>query len=468
MRGGSAVAAIVATLAAVGGVGSVRLAPGAARAARTNLFGARLTAAAAPRPARLASRARARRTEADDDAAPDAAALARKRRYINLTGFPFPLGPLFSRATCVTELHRGRVWLFEQEQSLGFGVGSTIAANSRMVVVRLASGELWVLNPLAPTAELVEALRALGGRVAHVVLGSTQYEHKVFVPPFARALAADQPRLWIVPDQWAFPLDLPNEALGLIGARVLRDDLPAAIRPPWAAELPYTVLRPRARLGLGYAAVEAAFVHRATRTLLLTDGLVRVPREPPAVLDRLNLRALGSPGNLLSRGAAFSNWRGRGAEIREADAADAAEALRAAALKGARPERAAAAAEARGWQRNAVLALYFGPSVEAITDPPAAFDSLAERWLVGPVCATLIYSSSSVRGAVGEWVERICALGKFDTIVPAHFAAARGTPADLRAAFAPVLADAPERPYRAADVRLLSDLSKVLKVLGVI
>ncbi|KAG8458765.1 hypothetical protein KFE25_012963 [Diacronema lutheri] len=190
-------------------------------AALAVLLGAGVAAAAALRPSGLArapaARARAapvvtlpggRRAAARAPAAAAAAAgaaagaaLRRKRWYINLTGFPFPLGPLFSRATCVRELHRGRVWLFEQEQSLGVGAGATIATNSRMVVVRLASGSLWVLNPLAPTAELVEALRAIGGRVAHVVLGSTQYEHKVFVPPFMRAVAADAPSLWVVPEQ---------------------------------------------------------------------------------------------------------------------------------------------------------------------------------------------------------------------------------------------------------------------------
>jgi hypothetical protein len=389
--------------------------------------------------------------EADDEAA-----LRLKRRYINLTGFPFPLGPIFERATTVRELHRGRVWLFEQEQSLGLGVGSTISANARMVVVRLRSGELWVLNPIAPTVELVEQLRAIGGRVAHVVLGSTQYEHKILVPPFMRARAADRPQLWIVPEQWSFPFDFPPEMLGLAGARSLREDMPTERAPPWATELPFALLRPRSRLGLGYAAVEAAFVHRQTRTLLLTDGLVRVPPEAPAVLDRENLRALGSAGNLVSAVAARTNWRGRGAEIRAADAADA--------QRGFTP----AQAEKRGWQRNAVLALYFGPSAEAISQPELAFRALEGRWLVGPVCATLIYSSDGVREAVRTWVDRICKLGGFDTIVPAHFAVARGTPSDVRRAFAPLLAGSPQTPYRAEDVRLLADLSAVLRRIGVI
>lgn len=406
---------------------------------------------------RAAVRAARREPAAAADAATDET-LRRKRRYINFTGFPFPLGPLFSRETRVRELHRGRVWLFEQEQSLGVGRGSTISTNARMVVVRLADGGLWVLNPLAPTAELVEQLRALGGRVGHVVLGSTQYEHKVFVPAFMRAVRADGPQLWVVPEQWAFPLDLPLELLGIFGARTLRDGLPEARQPVWASELRYALLRPRQRLGLGYAAVEAAFVHTASRTLLLTDALVQVPRQPPPVLDRANLRALGEPGNLITAAAAWTNWRGQRQQIRAAEEADAA--------AGQTEEQAVQ----RGWKRNAVLSLFFGPSAEAISRPERAFDALAGRWLVGPVCATLIYSSPKVSVALALWVDKIASgrLGRFDTIVPAHLGVGRGTPADVRRAFAPVLSGCGTDVYRAPDVRLLADISSGLRKLGVI
>lgn len=59
----------------------------------------------------------------------------------------------------------------------------------RSVVVALRDGGLWVHNPVAPTAELLEMvaeLEARHGAVRYVVLGSTQVEHKVFLGPFAR------------------------------------------------------------------------------------------------------------------------------------------------------------------------------------------------------------------------------------------------------------------------------------------
>ncbi len=49
---------------------------------------------------------------------------------------------------CAAQLDRGRIWLFEQEQALGF---SNVTTNVRMTVIRLQSGGLWVHAPIAPT-----------------------------------------------------------------------------------------------------------------------------------------------------------------------------------------------------------------------------------------------------------------------------------------------------------------------------
>lgn len=75
---------------------------------------------------------------------------ASDQSYLNLTGYPFPLGPITRRATIRKELVRGTIWGFEQPQSLG---GSNVTANVRMTIVRLQSGGLWVHAPIAPTRE---------------------------------------------------------------------------------------------------------------------------------------------------------------------------------------------------------------------------------------------------------------------------------------------------------------------------
>jgi hypothetical protein len=48
---------------------------------------------------------------------------------------------------------KGSVWLFEQEQALGF---SSVSTNIRMTVVKLKSGGLWVHAPIAPTRECIQ------------------------------------------------------------------------------------------------------------------------------------------------------------------------------------------------------------------------------------------------------------------------------------------------------------------------
>ena len=82
-----------------------------------------------------------------------APAKAASRRYINLTGFPFPLGPFTERRTVETELVAGKVYGFEQEQKL-----SGITANVRAVVFRMNDNHLLVYNPVAPTLTLAQTL----------------------------------------------------------------------------------------------------------------------------------------------------------------------------------------------------------------------------------------------------------------------------------------------------------------------
>lgn len=104
-----------------------------------------------------------------------------KQFYINFTGFPFPLGPFLNRRTIRTEVRllnslrihysafqlaisnfdpllvmqavKGSIWMFEQEQALGF---SSVSTNIRMTVIKLKSGGLWVHAPIAPTKECIQ------------------------------------------------------------------------------------------------------------------------------------------------------------------------------------------------------------------------------------------------------------------------------------------------------------------------
>ncbi|KAJ8605229.1 hypothetical protein CTAYLR_000482 [Chrysophaeum taylorii] len=386
-----------------------------------------------------------------------ATTVAPKRRYINLTGFPFPLGPFAVRRTTLETIVKDRVWGLEQEQTL-FG----IRANTRMVAVKLRSGDLWVYNPVAPTRELVDLVSSLpfSGRVAHVVLGTTQYEHKIFAGPFARKFP--EAAVHCVPDQWSFPLDLPPRLVGIpttrrasAGPGILDPDAEYA----FSDEFDFRLLRPESRLAGNYAAVEAAFVHKDTKTLVLTDALVNVPRAPPRSLDPDALAYLGRSDSWVLQAAALLNWRGQ------------ADALRAAAR-----ERAKCGAR-RGWERNALLALTFGPSPESLIDPRPAFDKISDRWLVAPVCQNLVYASDLVRPAVRRWVEDVAKLD-FVRLAPAHFAVARCSPAEFRRAFDPIFDEEDQRrpfwwqrqqpAFPQPDAQLITQLAAGLKRFNII
>ena len=393
------------------------------------------------------------------------------QKYLFFTGFPFPLGPFTERKTVETELVKDRVYSFEQEIRL-----SGISANVRSTVFRTRDNHLVVYNPVAPTEEFVRQLDALGSKgVSHILLGATQYEHKVFVGPFARKFP--EAHVWAVPGQWSWPLPLPAKYLGIdvegTGGGDLVDTASHlgvyAAAPDLTDEFEVKLLEPRRRLGFGYAANEAALLHKDTKTLALTDALVNCAATPPkGVYDEALLRTIGdnapegvSIGNVILKAAGAVNWQGSGAQaVHDLFAMSDADAR----------QGSVEAQLQRGWERNVLLSLFFGPAPEAIIDPDASFARLKDKWVVAPVTDALIYRSERVRPELARWVDDV-ASWDFEMIAPSHFRAAPGTPADFRRAFAPTLAagraDA-SRPYAAADVRLLDDLADGLTKLKVI
>lgn len=380
--------------------------------------------------------------------------------YVNITGFPFPLGPIFARRTVRKEVGDG-IWTFEQEQSL-----ANIAVNVRMTAIRLECGGLWIHNPVAPTEECVQLVSELGLPVRYIVLGSVQYEHKIFVGPFSRRWPDAE--VYLTPQQWSWPIDLPSALYGIFAAGELKD---GDTETPWAAEIEQRLFDPPTRLGFSYSASECAFFHTKSKSLICTDALVFVPEQPPPVLDTDTLKGLGRDQNIILDLVGFVNWRGSGSAVREAQEQEAS--------SGAPADEALLK---KGWQRNALLSLFFGPDGRSILDPAEAFQSLAGRWIVGPVCYSLVYGGK-IRTDVLEWSQRVCEWD-FEQIIPGHFAGpVQGRPDDVKRAFQ-VLEDgveATEEPefvlpwpfpqpvrYREQDLRLLTDIKTVLRSLDVI
>ncbi|CAI7906891.1 unnamed protein product [Closterium sp. NIES-54] len=319
--------------------------------------------------------------------------------YVSITGFPFPLRPFLSRKTYRYEVDRNSIWCFEQEQGLGF---SNVTTNVRMTVIKLKSGGLFVHAPIAPTAECLKLLKDLNLPVEHIVLPTFAYEHKVFAGPFSRAFP--KARTWVAPRQWSWPINLPLPFLGLFGGTVLAEDGPKP--DEWPEEIDYKIFA-SPEVGIG-PYVEIAFFHRPSRTLLLTDAVIVVPREPPQVVR---------PDALLdaARNGLAVRVLSAGRDVPDVEVEDTEE------------------FRTLGWQRMVLQILFFGPG--NLLEPEESFERICGKLVVSPVVKTLVFDKVPAQALA--WINSITSDWAFTRIIPCHFSSPiAATPADLRKTFA--------------------------------
>ena len=349
-----------------------------------------------------------------------------------------PIYPYGKRRSLLTEVMPNMVWTIDQVQGIFY-----VVVPIRMTVVKLEAGGLLVYAPVAPTPEcigLMNALVAAHGEVKYIILPTISgLEHKVFVGPFARCFPSAQ--VFVAPHQWSFPLNLPLSWLGFPPDRT--HTLPPNPQDaPFASEFDYAILGP-VHLGPGRFA-EVAFFHRRSHTLLVTDTLVSVPAEPPAIVQL-------DPYPLLYHA--------------KEDGSDRVEDT---------PET-----RRKGWQRVALFALFFRPSalttVDLIPSIRAAFKAgdrsrkayfgwfpfqWSDNWqqsfaalrgggrlFVAPILQTLILNRAPQ--ATLEWSDRV-AEWDFNQVIPCHFdAPVAVTPSQFRQAFA--FLEPPLKPVLAGD-----------------
>uniref|UniRef100_A0A0E0HGU5 Uncharacterized protein n=1 Tax=Oryza nivara TaxID=4536 RepID=A0A0E0HGU5_ORYNI len=347
-----------------------------------------------------------------------------ERFYFNFTGFPFPLGPFLNRRTIRTEAVKGRIWLFEQEQALGF---SSVSTNTRMTVIKLKSGGLWQ-SPISPVSSdsvsshvaAVQLLKELDAPVEHIVLPTFAYEHKVFFGPFTRKFPRAQ--IWVAPRQWSWPINLPLEFFGIFRAKPLQDEDDDT---PWAGEIEQKMLS-SPEVGIG-PYVEVAFYHKPSRTLLVTDAVIFVPRQPPECISKESLLASAKNGlavKILSKGK----------EVPDEPVVDNK------------------LNRQKGWERMVLQILFLGPS--NLLEPNASFAQMSQKLIVSPIVKTLVFSK--VPEKVRDWVDRIAADWPFRRIIPAHFAAPiNASRSDFLAAFAFLDEFLPERSPASPGLSLL-------------
>ncbi len=319
-----------------------------------------------------------------------------------------PFYPYGQRRTLRQEILPDSIWTFDQLH----GILYTIVP-IRMTVVRLEAGGLLVYAPVAPTAEcirLVNELVAQHGDIKYIILPtSSGLEHKVFVGPFARRFP--QAHVFVAPHQWSFPFNLPLSWLGFPAKRT--QELPLDCRQsPFAAEFDYAVLD--IDLGRGSFA-EVALFHKRSHTLLVTDSVLSVPEDPPAILQL-------DPYPLLFHA------RDTALEVIEDNTAN----------------------RRKGWQRISLFAIYFQPSVLKTTgfwrslqdafkapdqSPKAYFGLFPFRWeegwqqsfealrqsgqlFVAPILQTLIFPQDPKQ--VIDWAHQV-ASWDFQRVISAHF-----------------------------------------------
>ncbi|GAX34188.1 DUF4336 domain-containing protein [Nodularia sp. NIES-3585] len=334
-----------------------------------------------------------------------------------------PFYPYGRRRTICAEIVKDTIWTFDQLHGILYTV-----VPIRMTVVKLAAGGLLVYAPVAPTIECVRLVNELvtkHGDVKYIILPtSSGLEHKVFVGPFARCFP--QAQVFVAPHQWSFPFNLPLSWLGFPQKRtqVLPED---SSQSPFGDEFDYQVLD--IDLGRGSFA-EVAFFHRRSHTLLLTDSILSVPEEPPAI-------------NQLDPYPLLFHARDHGGEA----IADHPENRR------------------KGWQRISLFAIYFRPHALEMTglgqmfrdafqapqhSPKAYFGLFPFRWredwrqsfdilrgngrlFVAPILQILILPQAPKQ--VLTWADQV-ASWDFRQIIACHFdSPIQASPVEFRQAF---------------------------------
>ncbi len=140
---------------------------------------------------------------------------------------------------------------------------------TRMTVVRLASGEMWLHSPVAFRGTLLDALQERGA-VRHLI--APNWIHYAYVQDWSDALPAAT-----VHAAPGVATRAQERGLRLRVDHLLTDEAPAA----WSAEFDQMVV-PGSRIHR-----EVVFFHRPSRTLILTDLIENF--EPPKLPWHLRL-----------------------------------------------------------------------------------------------------------------------------------------------------------------------------------
>jgi len=174
----------------------------------------------------------------------------------------------------------GNIWIAEGASVPFFG----FPYPTRMTVVRLGDGGLWVCSPIELEAELAAAIAALGA-VRHLV--SPNKLHHLCLSPWAHKWP--EARLYASPG-------LARRRRDLSFHTALSD----APDPVWAAEIDQVIFHG------SFAMEEVVFFHRASRTAIFTD---LIQRFDPACLHGWRRLCMRLDGLVGPDGSTPREWR---------------------------------------------------------------------------------------------------------------------------------------------------------------
>ena len=368
-----------------------------------------------------------------------------------------PMYPYGKRRTIRKEIVKDTIWTFDQLQGIFY-----VVVPIRMTVIKLEPEGLLVYAPVAPTPECIRLLNELvaeHGEVKYILLTTISgIEHKVFVGPFARCFPSAQ--VFVAPQQWSFPLNLPLSWLGFPAKRtfVLPFD---SSETPFGDQFDLAILGP-IDLRLGWFA-EVALFHRRSRTLMLTDSVVSIPETPPAIVQLDSYPLLFHAKDCALDVVADTHEN-----------------------------------RCKGWQRIALFAMYFRPSVLEVrswwgvlghsfkapersrrvyfglfpfqwkSDWVRSFEALrgGGRLFVAPILQALILNRAPQETL--DWVDRV-ASWDFERIIPCHFdSAIAANPREFRQAFSFLEKHSDVSLLPEEDFKLLRDIDAGLSKTGLV
>ncbi len=190
----------------------------------------------------------------------------------------FTLGPCYT-ARVLQEVDRD-IWIAEGPAVPFFG----FPYPTRMTVVRLTGGDLWVCSPIRRTAALDAAVASLGPVTALV---SPNKIHHLFLGEWAQAWP--EARLYASPGLARRRPDL--SFTGELG------DQP---EPAWAGQIDQVVFHG------SFAMEEVVFFHRASRTAIFTD---LIQRFDPATMRGWRGAVMRLDGLVGPQGSTPREWR---------------------------------------------------------------------------------------------------------------------------------------------------------------